>query len=168
MVPNYKKLVKFGIAAILKEAVEAHENVKAGTEESFFYQSVISALEGVQGYFKNYAALARKKCSEMRESQEFERKNLTEISARMDKLAQEPPGTFLEAIQLVFSMHCSLHIIGELISFGRLDQARLMQRFTTKFYHKQHCHNRKHRPFFSGIARRGLNVNRELKCVTIT
>ncbi|KAI8517790.1 hypothetical protein Bbelb_038070 [Branchiostoma belcheri] len=38
------------------------------------------------------------------------------------KCLVDKPSTFLEAAQLVFTMYCCLHIVGEPISIGRLDQ----------------------------------------------
>ena len=40
----------------------------------------------------------------------------------MIKLSTEPPKTFLEAIQLLYSYHSCLHLTGEPTSIGRLDQ----------------------------------------------
>jgi len=91
-------------------------------EKRRFYQSVIYSLEGVRQYFRNYASLARQRRDEFAETQVIERKNMDEIANRMDKLAEKPPGSFLEAAQLVFSLYSCLHIAGELISIGRLDQ----------------------------------------------
>ena len=32
------------------------------------------------------------------------------------------PGGFIDALQMIFSIHCCMHLIGELVSIGRLDQ----------------------------------------------
>ena len=45
-----------------------------------------------------------------------------QIEARMDKISTDRPGTFIEAVQLLFSFHCCLHLSGEPTSIGRLDQ----------------------------------------------
>jgi pyruvate-formate lyase len=47
---------------------------------------------------------------------------LPEIDARMTKLATEKPSTMLEAAQLLFTLHSSLHLTGEPTAIGRLDQ----------------------------------------------
>lgn len=47
---------------------------------------------------------------------------MQKISDRMTKISTDVPTTFEEAAQLVFSIHCCLHLIGESTSIGRLDQ----------------------------------------------
>ena len=45
-----------------------------------------------------------------------------QIEARMNKISTDKPETFIEAVQLLFSFHCCLHLTGEPTSIGRLDQ----------------------------------------------
>lgn len=45
-----------------------------------------------------------------------------QIEARMNKISTDRPGTFIEAVQLLYSFHCCLHLSGEPVSIGRLDQ----------------------------------------------
>ena len=40
----------------------------------------------------------------------------------MNKISTHRPETFIEAVQLLFSFHCCLHLSGEPTSIGRLDQ----------------------------------------------
>ena len=40
----------------------------------------------------------------------------------MHKISSDRPETFVEAVQLLFSFHCCLHLSGEPTSIGRLDQ----------------------------------------------
>jgi len=40
----------------------------------------------------------------------------------MIKFSTDPPESFLEAVQLLYSYHCCLHLTGEPTSIGRLDQ----------------------------------------------
>ena len=40
----------------------------------------------------------------------------------MKKIATDRPETFVEAVQLLYSFHCCLHLTGEPTSIGRLDQ----------------------------------------------
>lgn len=40
----------------------------------------------------------------------------------MKKISTDPPETFAEAVQLLYSFHCCLHLTGEPTSIGRLDQ----------------------------------------------
>lgn len=120
VVPGYYILLDKGMGELLEDA---KQQLKTADEDNVpFYQSVVYALEGVQGYFQNYAALARKKASQLAPSQTTDRQNLEEIADRMSRLSTEKPDSFLDAIQLIFSMHCCMHLIGELVSLGRLDK----------------------------------------------
>ncbi len=121
IVPDYEALTRKGIGGLLSEVREALECCEVEDQRRFL-QSAVYALEGVEGYFRNFAALAREERDQLAESQQFERDNLTAIAERMDRLAGEPPASFHDAAQLVFAMHCCLHLIGELVSLGRLDQ----------------------------------------------
>ena len=40
----------------------------------------------------------------------------------MHKIATDRPETLIEAVQLLFSYHCCLHLSGEPVSIGRIDQ----------------------------------------------
>jgi pyruvate-formate lyase/deferrochelatase/peroxidase EfeB len=120
-VPGYKRLLDIGVGGLLKE-VSGLLLKASGNEAKIFYQSVIYALEGIQIYLKNYAELSRKTLSEMEFGSKKDRENLRAIAARMEKLSAEPPKSFIEAAQLIFSMHCCMHIAGESVSIGRLDQ----------------------------------------------
>ncbi|KAK4212309.1 pyruvate formate lyase-domain-containing protein [Rhypophila decipiens] len=48
--------------------------------------------------------------------------NMRDVSERLVRLTNQPPCSFQDAVQLVFSFHCCLHLVGELTSLGRLDQ----------------------------------------------
>jgi pyruvate-formate lyase len=120
-VPDYATVLRSGIGQLLEETTEKLGNT-GDTQKRAFYQSVVYALEGVQGYFRNYAALARKKRDQLPESLDADRTNLEEIAARLERLASEPPRGFIDALQMIFSIHCCMHLIGELVSIGRLDQ----------------------------------------------
>ncbi len=127
VVPDHRRLVEEGVGSLLREAVRKARAaaVEQDEEKRRFYQAAASALEGVQGYLRNYAALARAEAAALAAGQELERRNLEGIARRMEKLAEDPPASFLDAVQLIFSMHCCLHLIGELVSIGRLDQILL-------------------------------------------
>lgn len=120
-VPDYKRLLMQGVSGLIEEARQRREQA-ADAEAKSFYQSVMYALDGVRIYLRNYAALARDTLKAMRFGAPTERANLQAIADRMEKLAEAPPQTFIEAAQLVFSMHCCLHMAGESVSIGRLDQ----------------------------------------------
>ena len=121
VVPNHGYALRWGIGGILDDL---RTRMAAAPDEAArqFYQSAIYAFEGVQVYLRHYADLARTLIGKMRNGSQGDRQNLEAIAERMDKLALQPPDSFVEAAQLVFSMHCCLHIAGESVSIGRLDQ----------------------------------------------
>lgn len=120
--PDYHALCQKGIGGLLAEAQAGLAGAAVDEERRRFYQSVVWALEGARDWFLNYAALAR----DLRERQGVgavsRRANLAAIAERMERLALQPPRDLHEAVQLVFGMHCCLHLVGELVSLGRLDQ----------------------------------------------
>ncbi len=120
-VPNYQRLIERGIGGLVED-VRALLKGAADVEAETFYKSVLIALEGVQAYLGNYAALARETLASMLHGAPADRRNLEAVAARLDKLRTDPPESFIEAAQLVFSVHCSMHIAGEAVSIGRLDQ----------------------------------------------
>jgi Dyp-type peroxidase family len=121
VVPNHKLVLQRGIGGLIDELTQLRDDA---TEEDRrdFYQSAILALEGVQGYCFNYATLAERMAADVPDTQPSERDNLLQLSVRMRRLATEPPSTFLEAVQCVLNLHCCLHLIGEPVAVGRLDQ----------------------------------------------
>ncbi len=122
-VPNYKRTLDRGVGGLLNDVRQrlADARRKKDPDAASFYQSVVYALEGVQIYLRNYAALAKRKQETLRKGTP-DWKNLNSIAERLECLATAPPRTFLDAAQLVFSMHCCMHIAGESVSIGRLDQ----------------------------------------------
>ncbi|OJT21537.1 hypothetical protein BO221_27385 [Archangium sp. Cb G35] len=120
VVPNHQKVLQQGLEALLKDLRKREK--KAGTDDQrAFYQSAILSLEGVQGYCRNYALLAER-MAEDSATHPKERENLLALARRMRKLATDKPDTFVEAAQCIFNLHCCLHLVGEPVSIGRLDQ----------------------------------------------
>jgi len=119
-VPNYQRILSMGVGGLLDDLKQRLEDA-TDKEAREFYQSAVYAFEGVQAYLRNYAELARHILSSQRLG-DTDRENLEEIAKRMKRLAKKRPTTFIEAAQLVFSMHCCMHIAGESVSIGRLDQ----------------------------------------------
>lgn len=125
-VPLYQRILTKGVGKLINEMKEMLE-ISTKKAEKEFYQSAIYAFEGVQNYFRNYAKLALKKLEAQGHGAASDRNNLRAIAERMEKLSVNPPETFIDAAQMVLSMHCCMHIGGESVSIGRLDQ--LLQPF---------------------------------------
>ena len=92
-----------------------------------FLQAAQYAYEGVQLYLLKFARLAfvTAVTVDPLSSTASDRKNLQDVARRMLKLAlHDGTGdlTFHDAAQMIFSMHCCLHLVGQAVSVGRLDQ----------------------------------------------
>lgn len=121
VVPDHTVILEHGLAALiedLKGRAETADN--AATKE--FYQSAQLALEGVQGWCLNYAALAEAMAADTPDTRSWEKENLLSLAARARKLSTDKPETFVEGVQTVLMMHCCLHLIGNPVAIGRLDQ----------------------------------------------
>ena len=84
-------------------------------------------MQGVSEYCLRYAELAQKMAASLTVAQITEKNNLLSIEARMKKLSTDKPDGFVEALQLIFTLHNCLHLNGEPTAFGRMDQ--LLQPF---------------------------------------
>ncbi|PSR84273.1 pyruvate formate lyase-domain-containing protein [Coniella lustricola] len=92
------------------------ENTKAT-----FYQGAIISLHAVQSYLENWAVNCDK-ASKLPGLPEGDAENMQDCAARLRRLVDHPPETFQDAVQLIFSFHCALHLVGELTALCRLDQ----------------------------------------------
>ncbi|CAC5374758.1 unnamed protein product [Mytilus coruscus] len=73
-------------------------------------------------YLENYSRLAAYLYTLNKEYSNSQRQNLEAIKARMEHLSIGKPDNFTDAVQLIFSMHCCLHLIGQPVAVGRLDE----------------------------------------------
>lgn len=124
IVPNHKKMLALGLGGMIKEVTDLERKVKGkkGQEEKeIFYTSSRLALEGVQGWLSNYANMAAQMAKDSKHLPE-ENANLKELAARAKKLMTKKPETFVEGLQLVFTMHACFHLTGNPVAIGRLDQ----------------------------------------------
>ncbi|KAI4233624.1 MAG: hypothetical protein L6R40_007002 [Gallowayella cf. fulva] len=120
IIPDLGHVVRNGLGKMIQEAEKRlHEDESHAT----FYQSAITSLQGVQGYLRNWATIADKSAAQARERDEADdADNMADVSDRLRRLVDQPPQSFQDGVQLVFSFHCCLHLVGELTSIGRLDQ----------------------------------------------
>ncbi|KAL2136925.1 hypothetical protein VTI74DRAFT_86 [Chaetomium olivicolor] len=121
VVPDYERLVKTGLGSLIKDLqdrIASASDLATGT----FYQSCIASLLGVQGYLRNWALIAEKTAIEAEASCPEDADNMRAVAARLLRLVDQPPKDFQDAVQLIYSFHCCLHLVGELTAFGRLDQ----------------------------------------------
>lgn len=121
VVPNHQKVLSKGLEALLKDLRKRREKAAGNESQRDFYDAAILSLEGVQGYCRNYALLAERMAEDASTHPEA-RENLKMLAARMRKLATDKPRTLVEAAQSILNLHCCLHLVGEPVSIGRLDQ----------------------------------------------
>ena len=134
VVPNYHRMLKTGVPGLLAELARKEANESDPTKKEY-YQTCGTVFEGVQQYINNYSLLAnflanRGQSSDIDYALPAEDvQNLNEISSRMSFLANGDPSgdqngvprNFVEAVQLLFSLHACLHLASEPVSIGRID-----------------------------------------------
>jgi len=123
VVPDYEHLVSLGLGRLVADLQErldglseADKKAAAGT----FYRSCIASLRGVQAYLCNWSKTAERAATDAASPEDAE--NMRDVAERLKRLAEQPPESFQDAVQLIYSFHCCLHLVGELTSLGRLDQ----------------------------------------------
>ncbi len=121
IVPDFKAALRLGLDALAAD-VRARRDAAKDEKHRRFYAGAVLSLEAVQDYCRAFARLAEKLVETTPPGLRAERDNLAVIRDRMNRLATEPPATMAEAAQLVFTLHSSLHHVGEPTAIGRLDQ----------------------------------------------
>lgn len=121
VVPDHPVVLENGLEALIDD-LKTREDTATDPAQKDFYLSARLALEGVQGWCLNYAALAENMAAATPESRSWERQNLLALASRARRLSTSKPETFIEGVQTVFMMHCCLHLIGNPVAIGRLDQ----------------------------------------------
>ncbi|KAI1196668.1 pyruvate formate lyase-domain-containing protein [Nemania serpens] len=123
IVPNFQTLVDNGLAEMIKDfELRAEEAAKdqSGAEKASFYTSASDSFKGVQAYLTNWAAIALQAHEKITDREDKE--NMADVKDRLQRLVTNRPASFQDAVQLIFSFHCCLHLVGELTAFGRIDQ----------------------------------------------
>lgn len=132
VVPDYQALVDCGLGGLLDTALSGLADKKAALEKApddaktalqkqvDFYQSAVWSLEGVQDYLRNWALLCDQTAEAAPTAADAE--NMQQMAARLRRLVSEAPADFHDGVQLVYSYHCCLHMVGDLTALGRLDQ----------------------------------------------
>lgn len=126
VVPQFKWVMTRGLKALTQELYQRRDQATDSKKRSF-YQGSALALEGIREHCMAYAHLAGRMAADLGPGQQTERVNLLEIQARMTRISEEAPQSFVEAAQLLLTLHACLHHAGEPTAVGRLDQ--LLQPF---------------------------------------
>ena len=123
---NYAKLFEQGYGGLKKQVEEKLVALNPALPENLkkreFYKAQLIVLEAVICFIRRYAQMAREMAAE---EQDVTRKNeLLQIAENCEWVAENPPRTFWEAIQLY---HLATNIIliesnGHSVTYGRFDQ----------------------------------------------
>jgi 4-hydroxyphenylacetate decarboxylase large subunit len=108
---NYYYPLQYGYDGLIKMAKECKDYVAGnangdglvGMDRLYFYDAVITVLEGIQNWILNYAKHARKLVETTKE--EKQKKEYAEIAECLEWIAHNQPRTFREALQLTYIIH---------------------------------------------------------------
>ena len=124
---NYEKAIRKGFKGILEEAKEALSRVdyisdKDAINKTLFLKAVIICYEAVIKFVRRYEKLAQELA--LKEKIMDRKKELVEINKACSWIAENPPRTFFESIQMIWFMQLLRWIEsnGHSVAVGRLDQ----------------------------------------------
>ncbi|KAK3683448.1 hypothetical protein B0T22DRAFT_500972 [Podospora appendiculata] len=107
VVPDYERLVKIGLGGLVHDLQTRLDKIakpERGNQPAVFYRSCLDSLKGVQGYLRNWASIAQTRASRCADPADAD--NMTDVADRLLRLVDQPPKTFQDAVQLIFSFHC--------------------------------------------------------------
>jgi pyruvate formate-lyase/glycerol dehydratase family glycyl radical enzyme len=123
---NYERLFEQGLGGIRKrieEKLAALDDCLPGDlKKRDFYRAQRIVVDAAIDYFRRYAALARQMSAS--EADARRRAELLRIGETLDWVAENPPRTFREALQLLY-LATNIILVesnGHSISYGRFDQ----------------------------------------------
>jgi formate C-acetyltransferase len=125
-IPDYIKVLKVGMAGIIKEAEEHLKNLDLAEPDELakepFYRAVIITGKALISYAKRLGILAAEKADA--ETDLVRKNELQEISRICAKVPEYPAETFKEALQSLLFLNIGIQMEnnGHSISFGRVDQ----------------------------------------------
>jgi 4-hydroxyphenylacetate decarboxylase large subunit len=105
---NYYYPLQYGIEGIKKICRENQANVAGFPEMDrlYFYKGVHTMLEGLQIWIINYSKEARLMAS--LENDQVQKSEYIEIADRLERLSENRPDSFLDALQLVWIFHVAV------------------------------------------------------------
>ncbi|MGE8358125.1 MAG: pyruvate formate lyase family protein, partial [Microvirgula sp.] len=92
VVPHYKRLVEQGLGGVLADLHQRAAQAGLSVEQADFYQSAIWSLEGVQGYLRNWAALADAAAATAGTPDGTA--NMSDVADRLRRLVTDKPAGF--------------------------------------------------------------------------
>ncbi|MBN2450635.1 MAG: hypothetical protein JXR77_09610 [Lentisphaeria bacterium] len=122
--PSYRELLEVGLGGILRRIAERRAG-EVMPEALEFLTAADHCLRGVSRWIERYADLLRTLARD--EADRNRRTDLEHMARICARVANEPPATFREALQLVWFVHQAIHIEGHGYSNtpDRIDQILL-------------------------------------------
>ncbi|NCB57780.1 MAG: formate C-acetyltransferase/glycerol dehydratase family glycyl radical enzyme [Gammaproteobacteria bacterium] len=126
MAVDYELVLQVGIAGVRQKVAERRQRLDLADWEDLhreqFLKSVEISFEALTAHIRRYADLARQMAST--EGRTERRDELLKIAENCDLIAEQPPKTFWQALQLCYFIQLFLQIEsnGHSVSFGRMDQ----------------------------------------------
>jgi len=123
---NYEKLFQLGYKGIKKQIEEKMAGLDLSLPEDIkkknFYRAALIVCDAAIEYIMRFSRLARMMAEE--EQNDDRKQELLQIADNCAWIAENPPRTFWEAIQLVHLANCIvlMESNGHSISYGRFDQ----------------------------------------------
>ncbi len=111
---NYYYPLEYGFDGIIKIAREMKDKVAGradgdgmvGMNRLYNYEAVIYVVEGIQSWIHNYAKEARR--LESLEADAHQKTEFKEMAERLEWIAHNPPRTFIEAFQMIETVHIAV------------------------------------------------------------
>ncbi|HCJ10747.1 MAG TPA: MFS transporter [Clostridiales bacterium] len=111
---NYYYPLQYGFDRLIEMAEELRDKVAGkadgdgvcGMDRLYFYEAVKLVLEGIQTWILNYAKEAKRLASVTEEP--VQKKEYEELADRLEWIAHKQPRTFLEALQLTYTIHIAV------------------------------------------------------------
>ncbi len=123
---NFRKILTKGLGWYLELTANKLKQVdvlnEKGLRERNFYSSVQISLKALQTYIRRFSEKASRMAAQV--PGEVRKRELEQISRNCALIAQDPPDTFYQALQLTYFLQVVLQIEsnGHSLSLGRMDQ----------------------------------------------
>lgn len=122
--PGHENILKWGINGLIKKAedkLKEFSDAKDAKKRTFL-ESVLIVCNAAKKFIQRFSDLTKKLAENEPDSER--QKELLEISQICHNISENPPGSFKEALQLIYFNHLitGLEDGGFAISVGRLDQ----------------------------------------------
>ncbi|MDR1028202.1 MAG: hypothetical protein LBL63_02150, partial [Clostridiales Family XIII bacterium] len=123
---NFDKFLKWGLSGYRTRIVEKLEEELEKPESDRrpdavnLYRAMLINLDGIRNFAHRYAKLALEKA--LAEQDGTRRKELLEIHGMLQRIPEQPPQTYYEALQSQWLLFCVMHSSHERIPVGNVDQ----------------------------------------------